>query len=77
MTYTQDATAAAVNDKKRSAIFPVALALDATALSVHGKMIRRAPGMSLTVEVKTGKRRVIEYLLSTIHRAGGESLKGR
>ena len=68
-------TADAVNDEKRGAIFPVTLALDATALNVDGKMIRLAPGMSLTAEIKTGKRRVIEYLLSPIQKAGGESLR--
>jgi hypothetical protein len=46
-------------------------------LNVDGKMIRLAPGMSLTPEIKTGKRRVIEYLLSPIQRAGGESLRER
>jgi hemolysin D len=70
-------TADAVNDEKRGAIFPVTLASDATALKVDGKMIRLAPGMSLTAEIKTGKRRVIEYLLSPIQRAGGESLRER
>jgi hemolysin D len=70
-------TADAVNDEKRGAIFPVTLALDATTLNVDGKMIRLAPGMSLTAEIKTGKRRVIEYLLSPIQRAGRESLRER
>ena len=65
------------NDDKHGAIFPMTLALDATTLNVDGKMIRRAPGMSLTAEVKTGKRRVIEYLLSPIQKAGGEGLSER
>lgn len=70
-------TADAINDEKRGAIFPVTLALDVTTLNVDGKMIRLAPGMSLAAEIKTGKRRVIEYLLSPIQRAGGESLRER
>jgi hemolysin D len=70
-------TADAVNDEKRGAIFPVTLALDAAALNVDGKKIRLAPGMSLTAEIKTGKRRVIDFLLSPIQRAGGESLRER
>ncbi len=70
-------TADAVNDEKRGAIFPVTLALAETQIDVDGKMIRLAPGMNLTAEIKTGRRRVIEYLLSPIQKAGSESLRER
>jgi hemolysin D len=70
-------TADAVNDEKRGAIFPVTLALAANQINVDGKMIRLAPGMNLTAEIKTGQRRVIEFLLSPIQRAGNESLRER
>lgn len=70
-------TADAVNDEKRGAIFPVTLALAQNQINVDGKMIRLAPGMNLTAEIKTGKRRVIEYLLSPIEKAGRESLRER
>jgi hemolysin D len=33
--------------------------------------------MNLVAEIKTGKRRVIEYLLSPIQKAGSESLRER
>lgn len=70
-------TADAVNDEKRGAIFPVTLALAQSQIDVDGKMIRLAPGMNVTAEIKTGQRRVIEYLLSPIQRAGNESLRER
>ncbi len=70
-------TADAVNDEKRGAIFPVTLTLGKGAIDVDGKMIRLSPGMNLTAEIKTGQRRVIEYLLSPIQRAGNESLRER
>lgn len=70
-------TADAVNDEKRGAIFPATLALAQNQINVDGKMIRLAPGMNLTAEIKTGKRRVIEYLLSPIQKAGSESLRER
>lgn len=70
-------TADAVNDDKRGAIFPVTLSLARTGIAVDGKMIRLAPGMNLTAEIKTGQRRVIEYLLSPIQTAAGESLRER
>jgi hemolysin D len=46
----------------------VTVALGKTDIDVDGKRIRLAPGMNLTAEIKTGKRRVIEYLLSPIQR---------
>ena len=70
---TQDA----VNDEKRGAIFPALLKLNQTSIDVDGKPIKLAPGMNVTAEIKTGKRRVIEYLLSPIEKAGRESLRER
>ena len=70
---TQDA----VNDEKRGAIFPALLKFSQTSIDVDGKQIKLAPGMNITAEIKTGQRRVIEYLLSPIQRAGNESLKER
>ena len=70
-------TADAVTDEKRGAIFPVTLALGRDRIDVDGKTIGLGPGMNVTAEIKTGKRRVIEYLLSPIQRAGSESLRER
>ncbi len=70
---TQDA----VNDEKRGAIFPVTVKLGKTHIDVDGRAVKLAPGMNVTAEIKTGKRRVIEYLLSPIQRAGNESLRER
>jgi hypothetical protein len=70
-------TADAVNDEKRGAIFPVTLALKTKQIDVDGKMIQLVPGMNLTAEIKTGKRRVIEYLLSPIQRVGSDDLRER
>ena len=73
----QKVTQDAVNDEKRGAIFPATLKLDKTSIDVDGKPIKLAPGMNITAEIKTGQRRVIEYLLSPIQRAGSESLRER
>jgi hemolysin D len=35
------------------------------------------PGMNVTAEIKTGKRRVIEYLLSPVQTYAKESLRER
>jgi hemolysin D len=70
-------TADAVNDEKKGAIFPATLKLNAHQIDVDGKPIRLAPGMNLTAEIKTGKRRVIEYLLSPVQRKADEGLRER
>jgi hemolysin D len=70
-------SADAVSDEKRGAIFPAVLVLKQTSLNIDGKAIRLAPGMNLTAEIKTGKRRVIDYLLSPVQQHVDESLKER
>ncbi|MBB4224879.1 HlyD family type I secretion periplasmic adaptor subunit [Variovorax guangxiensis] len=70
-------TADAVNDEKRGAIFPVTLNLNSTTIDVDGRPIKLSPGMNLTAEIKTGKRRIIEFLLSPVQRATSESLRER
>jgi len=67
----------AVNDEKRGAIFPATLTLAKSDIDVDGKRIHISPGMNVTAEIKTGKRPVIDYLLSPIERAASESFKER
>jgi hemolysin D len=73
----QSITADAVQDEKRGAIFPASLLFHQSAINVDGKRIKLAPGMNLTAEIKTGKRRVIDYLLSPVQQHLGESLHER
>lgn len=70
-------TADAVNDEKRGAVFPVTLVLERSRIDIDGKSVKLGPGMNLTAEVKTGRRRIIEYLLSPVQRAANESLRER
>lgn len=70
-------SADAVNDEKRGAIFPATLVLQRHQLDVDGKTIKLAPGMNLTAEIKTGRRRVIDYLLSPLQQHVQESLGER
>ena len=67
----------AVQDDKRGAIFPITLELGIPAIEVDGRSMRLSPGMNLTAEIKTGKRRIIEYLASPIQRQLSESLSER
>ena len=70
-------SAEGLQDEKRGSIFPATLTLDANQINIDGKPIRLSPGMNVTAEIKTGQRRVIEYLLSPVQRAGSESLRER
>lgn len=73
----QSISADAVTDEKRGAIFPVTLVLKQGHLDIDGKTIRLAPGMNLSAEIKTGKRRVIDFLLGPVRKHVNESLNER
>jgi len=44
---------------------------------VENKTVNLAAGMAVTVEIKTGKRRVIEYFLTPLLQHSSESLRER
>ena len=53
------------------------LTLARSDMLIDGKRVHISPGMNITAEIKTGQRRIIEYLLSAVQRAGSESLRER
>lgn len=59
------------------AVFPATLTLAQNTIDVDGKPIRLMPGMNVTAEIKTGKRRVIDFLLSPVQSHATESLRER
>jgi hemolysin D len=46
-------------------------------MQVDEKRVKLGPGMAVTVELKTGSRRIISYLLSPLAKYGQESLRER
>ncbi|MGH8105731.1 MAG: hemolysin secretion protein D, partial [Arenimonas sp.] len=56
----------AVQDEKLGLVFLTHLRLDRNSLEIEGTPVRLTAGMSLSVEVKTGQRRVIDYLISPL-----------
>jgi hemolysin D len=70
-------SADAVTDEKRGAIFPATLAFSRDSIAVDGKRFHLGPGMNVTAEIKTGRRRVIDYLLSPVQTALSQSLGER
>lgn len=67
----------AAQDEKMGLVFPARIKLDGHTLLIDGVRVRLTAGMSLSAEVKTGKRRVIDYLLSPLQQHTGESLRER
>jgi hemolysin D len=53
------------------------VSLDQTQMQIDDKLVNLSPGMAVTVEIKTGRRRIIDYLLSPILRHSQESLRER
>jgi hemolysin D len=46
-------------------------------MNVDGKTVNLTPGMAATVEIKTGKRKLIEFLLSPLMRMTQEAGRER
>ncbi|MCL2459089.1 MAG: HlyD family type I secretion periplasmic adaptor subunit [Desulfobulbus sp.] len=67
----------AIEDEKKGLIYAVRVLLDQSTLMVDGQEMPLSPGMSVNVEIKTGERRVIEYVLSPVLRHQRESLNER
>jgi hemolysin D len=70
-------TADAVTDEKKGSYYPATLTLSQKDMLIDGKRVNLSPGMNITAEIKTGQRRIIEFLLSPVQRAGSESLRER
>lgn len=73
----ENVTADAVTDEKRGSFYPATLTLNQRDMLIDGKRVPLSPGMNISAEIKTGKRRIIEFLLSPVQRAGTESLRER
>jgi hemolysin D len=63
--------------EKVGLIYPTRVSMDRSTIQVDGKQMNLSAGMAVTVEIKTGKRRVIEYLLSPLLKSAKESLRER
>ena len=78
-------SADAVVDEKRPkneagqtpAFFAARLTLAKGEIDVDGRMIHLSPGMNVTAEIKTGKRRIVDYLLSPLKQHLDESVRER
>lgn len=67
----------AVNDEKQGLIYLVRIQLETASMRVEDRDVSLTPGMAVTVEIKTGKRRVVEYFLSPLLQYSRESFHER
>jgi hemolysin D len=67
----------AVPIEKVGLVYPTRVSMDVATIQVDGREVNLSPGMAVTVEVKTGQRRVIEYLLSPLLKSVKESIRER
>lgn len=67
----------AIQDEKLGLVYASRLTLLDNKIKADGQIVQLKPGMGVTAEIKTGKRRVIEYLLSPVMKYLNESMKER
>ena len=58
-------------------LYAARVSLDRMQMRIDDRLVNLAPGMAVSVEIKTGSRRVIEYLMSPLLRYKQESLRER
>ncbi|MBN8975029.1 MAG: HlyD family type I secretion periplasmic adaptor subunit [Rhizobiales bacterium] len=71
------AETASSEPKGQELVYAARVSLDRTAMEIEGRNVQLSPGMAVTVEVKTGSRRIISYLLSPLTRYNQEALRER
>lgn len=67
----------AIQDEQRGLIYAVKVALETTHLDVDGTPTAITPGMAVGVEIKTGDRRIIDYVLDPLLRHAHEAANER
>ncbi|KRT54239.1 type I secretion membrane fusion protein, HlyD family [endosymbiont of Ridgeia piscesae] len=67
----------AVMDETKGLVFKARVLMEKTEIQVGKRLVKLTPGMSVTVEAKTGKRRLIEYFLAPLLKYKQESIRER
>jgi hemolysin D len=70
----EDDTSEPANQKL---VYAARVSLDRTRMQVEDRLVDLSPGMAVTVEIKTGSRRIISYLLSTLLKFKQDALRER
>lgn len=67
----------AINDEKRGLIYAVRVKMEKPNIQVNGTPVSLSPGMAVSAEIKTDKRRVIDFFLSPLKVHVQESMRER
>ncbi|MGE0294863.1 MAG: hypothetical protein AB7P97_21150 [Hyphomonadaceae bacterium] len=67
----------AIQDENLGLVFPTRVELEQFAINVGGRLQPLSAGMAATAEIKTGRRRIIEFLLSPLARRVEEAGRER
>jgi membrane fusion protein, hemolysin D len=63
--------------KSQELNYSARISLDRTQMQIDDRMVNLSPGMAVTVEIKTGSRTILSYLLSPLLRYRQETLRER
>jgi len=72
-TISQDA----LEDAKLGLVYSTRIQLTQDYINVNGKNVALSPGMAVRAEIKTDRRRIIDYFLSPLKQYANESLRER
>ena len=64
-------------ERTQNLVFPVVLKPDAETIAVDGLTQPLTSGMAVTVELKTGARRMLEYLFSPLVEVASKAMRER
>jgi hemolysin D len=67
----------AAGGRGQNLVFPASISLERRAMWINGKEIPLSPGMVVSVEIKTGDRRLIDYVLSPLREIGSNAGRER
>ena len=63
--------------RTQNLVFPVTLSLDKASMRSEGAEVPLVPGMAVTVEIRTGTRRILSYLFSPVLQVATTALRER
>ena len=67
----------AIQDEQLGLVYQARVKLDTQMIRIRGREIALSPGMTATAEIKTGTRRIIEFVLLPLLRYRDEALRER
>ena len=64
-------------DHTQHLVFPITVELERNTIDADGQTINLSPGMVVTAEIKTGRRRILEYIFSPVVEVAATALHER